>query len=58
MNWLKYSGVWFGFILNPFHWRIRWERGGLLEWPVDHVFENCIYFGPVYIRVIIDDGRW
>lgn len=55
-NYLRYSGVWIGFILNPFHWRIAWAKGNG-EWP-EYLFENCLYIGPVYIRVIIDDGSW
>ena len=56
-NYLRYSGVWIGFILNPLHWQIAWARGSR-EWPNDYLFENCLYIGPIYIRVIIDDGRW
>ncbi len=53
--WLKYSGLWAGVAINPFHWRFEWVRN------TDHndlVFENVVYFGPMWIRVIIDDGRW
>jgi hypothetical protein len=57
MNWLKYSGVWMGIVLNPFHWEIcftgvepddlnprRWGAFASL--------------GPLWVRVIIDDGTW
>jgi len=56
-NYLKYSGIWIGLILNPFHWRLQWARGSK-EWPDENMFENCLYIGPLYIRVIIDDGSW
>lgn len=57
ISYLKYSGVWVGVILNPYHWRFAWSRG-TNEWPETYLFENCIYIGPIYIRVIIDDGSW
>jgi hypothetical protein len=56
MNWIKYSGVWIGIVLNPFHWRFGFVKGENV-WD-DPVFENCLHLGPVWIRVIIDDGRW
>jgi hypothetical protein len=56
-SYLRYSGIWIGFVLNPLHWQIAWARGSK-EWPNDYLFENCLYIGPIYIRVIIDDGRW
>jgi len=57
INYLKYSGIWIGFIVNPYHWRFGWVRG-TKEWPDEYMFENCVYIGPLYIRVIIDDGSW
>lgn len=56
-KYLRYSGVWIGLILNPFHWRIAWDKE-IKQWPDDRMFENCVYVGPIYIRVIIDDGSW
>lgn len=58
MNWLKYSGIWIGIVLNPFHWRLKWERTRDGDSCLTHVFENCLYIGPFWLRVIIDDGRW
>ena len=52
MSWLKYSGIWAGLVVNPYHWRLKWESSDA------RVFENCIYVGPVWIRVIIDNGKW
>lgn len=57
IDWIKYSGVWVGIVFNPFHWRLGWIRESK-EWPNDNVFENCLYLGPIWIRVILDDGRW
>jgi len=49
MKFLKYSGIWFGLIVNPYHWRFTIEK------PLDGF---AIYIGPVWMRVIIDDGSW
>lgn len=57
INYLKYSGIWIGLIVNPYHWRLAWVRESK-EWPDEYMFENCVYIGPLYIRVIIDDGSW
>jgi hypothetical protein len=57
MNWLKYSGIWFSFALNPFHWRL--DSG--FDGPTDmdpaqyHAF---IIVGPLTIRIVIDDGSY
>jgi hypothetical protein len=53
MKWLRYSGIWLGLVVNPFHWRLKWDR-----YSTDNVFENCLYLGPIWLRIIIDDGRW
>lgn len=52
MNWLKYSGIWVGFVLNPYHWKFSWDK---TDAPC---FDNCVYVGPVWIRVIVDNGQW
>jgi len=54
MNWIRYSGIWIGIVVNPFHWRFGFVKDSLDV----NVFENCLHLGPVWIRVIIDDGRW
>jgi len=53
LRYLKYSGIWLGLAINPYHWRVSWRctAGGGPE-------ENIINFGPFWIRVIIDDGEW
>ena len=58
MKWLRYSGVWIGIVLNPFHWQFKWERTNDNDEHLVHVFENCLFVGPVWVRVIFDDGRW
>ena len=57
-NFLKYSGFYMGFALNPYHWRFRFRTGpeGLLE--DDVLFEVALYLGPIWFRLVIDDGRW
>ena len=57
-NWIRFSGIWVGFVVNPFHWRFRYDTKGNSDGWADPVFENCLHFGPIWIRVIIDDGRW
>lgn len=57
-NYIKYSGIWIGLVLNPFHWKLKYQTKAV-EFPdCDNLFDNCLYVGPVWIRVIIDDGRW
>jgi hypothetical protein len=55
LKYLKYSGIWIGIVVNPIHWRFSLTNESILE---NYIFDNCVYFGPVWIRVIIDDGRW
>lgn len=58
LNYIKYSGIWIGIVVNPFHWKLKYDRTNPTEAWTAHIFENCVYFGPIWIRVIIDDGRW
>jgi len=56
-NYLKYSGIWVGFAINPFHWKLDFE------WlhPDDlnpNMYGSYISFGPVWVRIVIDDGSW
>jgi hypothetical protein len=55
MDFLRYSGIWFGFVVNPYHWRIK------IESPTDEFDHSAlhgiaIYLGPFWFRFIIDDG--
>ena len=56
-NYVKYSGIWIGLIVNPFHW----------EWRTDQLHPDdlnpnmrgfYVSIGPVWIRSILDDGTW
>jgi hypothetical protein len=56
-NYLKHSGLWVGFVLNPYHWEIRFVTTG----PTD--FDPAMYtlfisLGPIWIRGVIDNGNW
>jgi hypothetical protein len=55
-NYLKHSGLWMGFVLNPYHWNFKIEY--VDELTDDYVFFLNVYFGPFWIRIIIDDGNW
>lgn len=57
-NLIKYSGLWMGFVLNPYHWEFKITNGsdGILE--DDVIFGLAIHCGPIWIRVVIDDGTW
>jgi hypothetical protein len=56
-NYLKYSGLWVGFIFNPYHWEIKFTLTGPTELdPAMHTM--FIAFGPFWIRGVIDNGNW
>lgn len=57
-NCLKYSGIWLGFVLNPYHWQLKIKTGSESILDDDVIFGLSIYFGPVWIRMVIDDGSW
>lgn len=57
LSYLKYSGIWVGLVVNPFHWQLGWKKN-VGMWPDDYMFDNSMHFGPIWLRVIIDDGRW
>ena len=54
INYLKHSGLWAGLILNPYHWQFKWDQ----SYNDDPIFENAVYFGPFWIRLIVDKGDW
>ena len=57
MNWLKYSGVWITFALNPYHWRVDFDMHGPDDMdPARHVI--CATVGPLTVRIVIDDGSY
>lgn len=56
LSYLRYSGLWVGLVVNPCHW--QWGiKGSPTAWE-DYCFDNAVHVGPVWIRLIIDDGRW
>lgn len=57
-EYLKYSGIWVGFVFNPYHWQFKYQTKSYEVPNYDNLFDNCVYFGPIWIRVVIDDGKW
>jgi len=57
LNYLKFSGVWVSFALNPYHWRMAFglDKPDDLE-PARYAFHLTI--GPISIRIVGDDGSW
>jgi hypothetical protein len=57
-TYLKYSGLWAGVICNPYQWqfKIRFGSEGILE--DEPLFGISIYLGPVWIRLVIDNGEY
>ena len=56
-SYLKNSGLWAGFVLNPYHWEFKIVKGSQDDLD-DVIFGLAIYCGPIWIRVVIDDGHW
>jgi hypothetical protein len=57
MKWLKYSGLWVTFALNPMHWRISFEVQNPSD--MDPAMTKIIgTVGPLTIRIVIDDGSY
>jgi hypothetical protein len=56
-NYIRYSGIWFGLAVNPFHWdfRFRFLHPDDLNPNMRGVY---ISVGPIWTRLIIDDGTW
>lgn len=56
-NYIRYSGVWVGLVINPCHWDIRIE-----QLHPDDLNPNMrgfyISLGPVWVRFILDNGSW
>ena len=57
-NLIKHSGLWAGFVLNPYHCQFKITNGSESILDDDVIFALGIYFGPVWIRIVIDDGSW
>jgi hypothetical protein len=56
-NYLKHSGLWAGFVLNPYHWNFKMEVDPpqLID---TYLFHFELYLGLFWIRMVIDDGNW
>lgn len=56
-NYLKYSGLWAGLVLNPYHWNFKLEVDPpqLID---SYLFHFELYLGLIWIRIVIDDGNW
>ena len=57
LDYLKFSGVWINFAINPWHWRIS----GSVHKPTDtdpSLYAIYITIGPLSIRAVLDDGSW
>lgn len=56
-NYVKYSGIWFGVVINPAHWEFRFTtiQPDDLN-PNAHGF--LLSLGPIWVRAVIDDGAW
>lgn len=56
-TYLKYSGIWFGFAVNPYHWQLKFQTTN----PTDMdpaMYTVFLSVGPVWLRIIIDDGSY
>lgn len=56
-NYLKYSGVWAGIVLNPYHWEVNF----VAITPTDLDPGQRGFFvsiGPIWVRGILDNGSW
>ena len=54
-NYLKHSGIWMGVVLNPYHWELANRTDGIGELAAK-VCSRFVSIGPLWIRVVIDDG--
>lgn len=54
---LKHSGIWFGVVVNPYHWEFCNRQDGIGELTAK-VFSRFVSIGPIWIRIVIDDGSY
>lgn len=63
MAWLKYSGCWINFVLNPYHWMFDFDFGGIGLGELVADEEDTEYFwvhglfGPFNFRIVLDNGK-
>lgn len=57
LNYIRYSGAWVGFVLNPCHWRMSFEF--LHPDELNPKMRGCyLSTGPLWVRLVCDDGTW
>ena len=54
LDYLKYSGIWITFAVNPYHWRVSCnsEDDGF------GVIIHSLTVGPLTIKGVVDNGKW
>jgi len=57
LDYLKFSGLWISFAINPCHWRLafRFDRPNDTD---PAMYQFSITLGPLSVRAILDDGSW
>jgi hypothetical protein len=57
LKYLKFSGVWISFALNPYHWRLSagTQKPNDMDPAQYYVF---LTIGPISVRAVLDDGSW
>jgi hypothetical protein len=57
LDYVRFSGIWVSFALNPFHWRLS----GSFHKPTDtdpSMYAIYITVGPLSVRTVLDNGTW
>jgi len=55
-NYLKYSGVWVSFAVNPYHWRVAFDIQKPNE--MDPALYGVSFtFGPISVKAVLDHGK-
>ena len=58
-EYVRYSGIWIGLVINPFHWQPKFETSDALfndMNPNGHLL--YLSLGPIWIRIVIDDATY
>jgi hypothetical protein len=56
-KFVRYSGIWVSFVLNPYHWRLEFKfmHPDELNPNMRGFFVSLL---PLTVRVVVDDGTW
>ena len=56
-KFVRYSGIWVSFVLNPYHWRLVFE---FMQPDELNPKMRGFYFSllPLTVRIVVDDGTW